>query len=271
VVYLPDTQDYYTSEADTRFADQCTWVVNNQATYNIEMVLHEGDVISDGTLADPSAQWTKAQNAMNILQTADIPNLLCPGNHDTETGGGLVNWNTYFPTTRYTGKAWFSGGFSAGGQSQNVYTTMTIGTRSYVFMCIEYNPSSATMEWAKGIWDAHQDKTILLCTHAYLDNNNARIAPESVYVWAAAKRYSNIILIGCGHDVGDGLGYLASGSDWDTTIHQCLANWQFGGGNGYLRLVTVKPNRKEMLARSYSPTLNNWLTDSQAQFVMKWE
>ena len=53
-------------------------------------------------------------------------------------------------------------------------------------------------------------------------------------------------------------------------VHEVLADYQDdpNGGNGYLRIMEFDPARSLINVKSYSPTLNNFLTKNESQFSL---
>jgi hypothetical protein len=91
-------------------------------------------------------------------------------------------------------------------------------------------------------------------------------------VWEKfASKYSNIKLVLSGHVVqGDGTGHRTDLGVNGNLVNAMLSDYQTwpNGGNGYIRLITVKPALNQVSVRTYSPYLNGWLTDSHNQFTV---
>ena len=69
---------------------------------------------------------------------------------------------------------------------------------------------------------------------------------------------------------GDGQYLLTSTGDNGNEIYQVLCNYQMRsqGGEGYLRLIEFLPDGNTVQMKSYSPSLNRYLTDPENQFVL---
>jgi hypothetical protein len=95
------------------------------------------------------------------------------------------------------------------------------------------------------------------------------------------KPNRNVQFVFCGHVVGDGhgLGFatarLTSVRDDGSRVHQVLANYQYclggpctevHGGNGFLRLLRFVPDEHVVHVQTYSPYLDQSLTDDANQF-----
>lgn len=274
IIYLPDTQEY-SKDATSYFGDQTQWIVDNADALNIKMVLHEGDIVNSG---NTDSEWAVATTALNKLNNANISTLLSVGNHDyvgSYTSRVLTNFLSVFPATWYTEKSWFNGGFY-NNEHSNVYTLKTIGDTNYIFITLEYNPRAGVLTWLDNLLTTHSDRVAILVTHAFLRGYDQTVQTEGTGLWNIINNHANVLLIGGGHYTTAGVEYyegsrtnrLGNGSK----VLQFMANYQDApnGGNGYLRIVTVKPNSRVLLMRTYSPTLDSYFTDANSEFVMKW-
>ena len=108
IVLFPDTQNYHEGspnfESDvvttcitapattTTYKCQTQWVVANQFTRNIRGVIHLGDITnSDGvTSGNARRSWEGVSDAHEILDRANIPYSVVPGNHDHSGDGPRV-------------------------------------------------------------------------------------------------------------------------------------------------------------------------------------
>jgi hypothetical protein len=271
LVYLPDTQ-MYPLHLTAYMADQINWIVAQQAALNIQFVMHEGDMVDSVTWE----QLDFAQAAMAPLQTAHVPTLIAPGNHDylgAYTLRDLTNWKSRFPATWYTDQAWFAGGFY-NNEHSNVYCTRTIGSRNYIFIALEYYPRAEVLTWLAGVLDAHPSHAAILVTHAYMRAANDMMV-EGSGIREVVAQHGTPLLIGSGHfivvpsdPVGDRMDWLGSGQ----RLIQFIINYQDmpNDGEGYLRIIKVKPSVKAMLHQTYSPTLDTYNTGAEYEFVSAW-
>lgn len=105
---LPDTQIYSESYPEL-FKDQTRWIVANKDRYNIEYVLHLGDIVNVPTALN---QWTNAKAAISLLD-GQIPHALATGNHDHGTSSVASDrttvLNNYFPVSNYLSWPTFGG------------------------------------------------------------------------------------------------------------------------------------------------------------------
>lgn len=210
MVALPDTQ--FLSE---RYPDSYTaltqWIVNNQEKYNIQAVMHMGDMVNVGT----TAQWTAAKTAMDILDTAGIPWMPMRGNHDPSDG-----FNSTFPYEAYgSSRAWFGGSYEHDvlGQDKldSTYWYVTVGEREYLILSLGWAPSMGALDWAEEIVQNNQDKNVIVTVHAFmywdgthlndedLDYASAYVssAMDGSVIWDRLSKYPNVVL-GMGGHIG---------------------------------------------------------------------
>lgn len=78
IIWITDTQ-YLSASHPTYYDSLCRWIVNNKETYNVQMVVHTGDIVdTEGN----RTQWSNANQSMSILLNNGIPYCWDAGNHD---------------------------------------------------------------------------------------------------------------------------------------------------------------------------------------------
>lgn len=249
------------------------WIVNNQAEYNIQAAMCVGDVVDTAVVA---AEWVAADAAFDILDAAEIPYIATNGNHDQDSDHVLTTFNTYFPTTRYTAHAWWSGGFRQAGHSETGYFLLTIGGVDHIFVVLQYAPVADDLTWLDALLTTHADKQAVLITHSYLGTidagaQNARNSNGDA-VWAVTKTHDNVIWIQSGHVVNLGVGRLVSEDDHGRDVPQVVANYQGDdgsvGGSGAVRLVTFDAAGGRIYVQTMLAGIGKMLTDDANQFEL---
>ena len=283
VVVLPDAQNY-TEYHPEIFTAQTQWIVNNRANYNIQFVLGEGDLVN---LADQTVQWQNADAAIRLLDNANIPYVLPIGNHDYDdyhpSSRGTTAFNTYFGPSRYAQYSWYKGGYP-GGTNDNFYAEFTVNGKQYLILALEFVPRDASLDWAKTVLDSNPDKEIIVATHSFtfMDStradqcNNNDMPPsgnnQGEDVWQKLLiNYPNFSLVVSGHFVG------TPARRADLGIHQNVVNELFtdyqdlpNGGDGWMRILTFRPLLNRIDVVTYSPYLNQYMTDSINKFSLTW-
>ncbi len=283
VVVLPDAQNY-TEYHPEIFTAQTQWIVNNRAKYNIQFVLGEGDMVN---LADQTVQWQNADAAIRLLDNANIPYVLPIGNHDYDdyhpSSRGTTAFNTYFGPSRYAQYSWYKGGYP-GGTNDNFYADFTVNGKQYLILALEFVPRDASLDWAKTVLDSNPDKEIIVATHSFtfMDStradqcNNNDMPPsgnnQGEDVWQKLLiNYPNFSLVVSGHFVGN------PARRADLGIHKNVVNELFtdyqdlpNAGDGWMRIMTFRPLLNRIDVVTYSPYLNQYMTDSINKFSLTW-
>jgi hypothetical protein len=298
LVVLPDTQ-YYASTYPDVFTSQTSWIVEQTPPLklNIAAVLHVGDIVDN---ANSAAQWTVANSAMRQLD-GHVPYVLVPGNHDTDGNrNGLID--SYFgPATM----PWITGTMTAG-QIENNFALIDIGPQKWLVLGLEFGPRDAVITWADAVLKAYPKLPAIIVTHAYLYGDGKRydiavsgtdntlpnfqwFIPQ-VYVYTASQGISdgeqiwkelivpnpNVRLVFSGHD--SGAARLSSARPDGSIVHQMLSDYQwfhsdqadYYGGGGYLRVLQFDYSKKQIGVATYSPYLDQYLTDDANQFSLDW-
>ncbi|HVR61139.1 MAG TPA: metallophosphoesterase [Polyangia bacterium] len=295
IVVLPDTQ-FYSSSWPAIFDAQTQWIVDNRDAQGISFVLHVGDVV-DG---DTPAQWMNAEHSISKLD-GNVPYVLSAGNHDYTYLADRVGMAAqFFPVSRLAQSPTFGGTFEDG-HIENSYSLMPAGGGRWLVIALEFGPRNEVVAWADGILKKFADVPAIIVTHAYMyvgdtryDHNGplqsfspyAYLMPGTVNdgedLWQKLVNPNhNVQFVFSGHMVGDGrnLGYaaarLTSVRDDGSRVHQMLANYQYclgapceevHGGNGFLRILRFSPAEGVVHVQTYSPYLDQSLTDDANTF-----
>ncbi|HBO45517.1 MAG TPA: hypothetical protein DD670_16615 [Planctomycetaceae bacterium] len=295
MVLLPDTQNYCDTDARALiFNAQTQWIADHQASHNIQMVLHQGDV----TNTNYASQFDRAKIALGILETAGVPYSVGPGNHDyaLSTRTSLFNSPTYFgPGSAYANQAHFAsgnGGFFEAGKTDNSYLTFNAGGEDWLVFSAEFGPRNEVVAWMDSVAAAHPNHNKILNLHAYMYSDDTR------YDWATygaaqswnphsyalsgtindgqelwdklVKKHDNWKFTFNGHVINDGTGWLASEGDNGNVVHQILANYQMraNGGDGYLRIMEFMADGDTVKVSTYSPYQGAYLTAADQDFTL---
>lgn len=255
------------------------------ATKGIEMVLVTGDVGPVG-IGIP-AHWALVNTTFNFLTSA--PYLVTMGNHDYDDQAATraaTAFDGVFTQARYTGLAWWAGGFAEVGDAHNLYHIATIDGQAWIFICLEFGPRQAIIDWANALLTTHADKNAVIATHSYMYHDGTRTGVGDAYnphtygitgdahdgeeMWTELiKGHDNIKMVISGHDLGgypthSVIAQRTDNTDGGEPVYQSLANWQELGTtlNHYLHFIYINSttgaiNRIE----TYSPYFNTPDTD----------
>lgn len=270
LVVMPDTQNYTIQEARREiFLSQTQWIAAQKDRFNIQFVLHEGDVVQDNI----EPQWEMAKDAFSRLDDAGVPYAIGPGNHDYGPGGNGNGRDSGFNEPRFFGPGSpyatqpSVGGFFESGKTDNSYHLFSAGGRDWILLALEWRPRVPVVRWADQVLTDHPDRTAILVTHEYLDTRGARNGTGNS-LWTALVSKHNVAFVFCGHVLGSGRTTSVGASGHVT--HQLVANYQHLtlGGNGYLRLVEILPDGRNVRILTYSPFLDALMESEVEQFEL---
>ena len=173
IVVLPDTQIYAWKYPEL-FHAQTRWIAENRAGYNIEYVLHVGDVVEHNN----EKEWEIARKAFSVLD-GKVPYAIALGNHDIGPRGSAKNrdslFGEYFPLGDF--KKWESFGGVYDRESdkgENIYHVFRAGGRQWLVLVLEFGPRDDVLRWAREVVAEHPEHPVILITHAYLHNDGRR-------------------------------------------------------------------------------------------------
>jgi 3',5'-cyclic AMP phosphodiesterase CpdA len=290
IVVLPDTQ-YYAQLYPSTFVAQLAWIARSAQSLNLQFVVHLGDVTET---SDPS-EWQVARTSFDAIEGM-VPYMILPGNHDYVRDAKRVSpLSRWFPASALQPPS--VAGLFEPGLVDNSYQTMAVGQERWLLLGLEWGPRDVVLDWANQVIANHPDHQVLIATHAYLNNNDARFDwnaekagkqrfnphayaddgrwPEAMElndgeeIWdKLVSRHRNIRLVLCGHVPHDGVGRLTSTGADGAQVHQLLSNYQGKelGGAGYLRILRFFEDEIEV--RTYSPTLDRELYGAQHLFYL---
>ena len=297
VIGLPDTQKYSELYPEI-FEAQTKWIVNNQDELDIQFVSHYGDLVQHGTGALALPEYENAEAAMRLLLKADLPHGIVAGNHDVLESGSaestyeVGNYLQYFGPQWYGERDWFGGASPSGLSTYQLFEGN--GTK-FLALHLHLETPHTELAWAQGIINENRDKPVMVTTHRYLQDAEDYTAgipivpsgryPEILYLFegqynpdgiraeelwnhfVATNR--NIFLVNSGHF---GEEYRQTSNNiHNLPVHEVLADYQEepNGGNGYLRMMEFDTTGDRINVFSYSPTLDNFLTEDESQFSLE--
>ena len=287
IVALPDTQKYAESSTYITHAhNQTRWIVNNKSTENIVFVSHEGDIVEHGS---STTEWERMDAVMDRLDGV-VPYATTVGNHDYATvndrSSGTTNYSKYFGKSRFGGYSWFGG---SGPNDRGHYQRFSAGGYNFLHLDLEWgvpgtvSDPNTVMGWAHNVLKANRGTPTIITAHAYLwdrpgyeghaTDRKGGNSGRQLYRFLV-RQHPQVFMVLNGHyHRADGQWKQISTNAAGSKIYEMLANYQHytNGGNGWMRLITFRPGggsggSDRIQVRTYSPSLNQYKTDSRSQF-----
>ncbi len=251
-----------------------TWIVNNNATYNLKMVVDTGDLTDQYY---NGSQWRNANASMTILMNNGIPYTWCAGNHDqngfSDPNSGWVGnqYVAFNPATFQGNSYWVSDSI------QGKSTAVKFSANGYNFLIInlESQANATTIAWMTNLLNTYssQGYNIIVATHAYLDSPSMTFdngLPGSP-TWeqnlqTLLNKYTNVFMTLNGHtDVDPTMDVhnVVNGREQIEFDRQTTENQK---GACSVRIYSFDLNNQKVEVSTYSVWDSTWLTESQDAF-----
>lgn len=320
IAHFTDTQyltegaeeDAYSDEQRAVWAESYRaipeWIVENADERKIEYVAHTGDIIENNHYFwyNNEAYWTQvadeefifASTMQEILDAAEIPNGVLPGNHDNRTGsqtGPDSPYNQYFGPERYEALEQTAGWQAANASytpwqandNDNHYDLFSAGGLDFIAVYLGYDVTQAEIDWANSVLAEYSDRNAMIMTHAYRIPSDSPDGRGSEFSHDGARinngilqQNDNVFLILSGHEHGVSIGVRNDVGSEGNHVVELLADYQFyevtadevgltgvdgrsAGdllmlGSSFFRMLQFDVDRSELIVDTYSPFLDNY-------------
>ena len=271
IAVLPDTQ-FYSRDYPQIFQAQTDWIIASRAKLNIVYVAQLGDLVDGGD--NLPEQWFAATNALYRLESPKLTGLpdgipygVVPGNHDHH--GGIKNYNRWFSPEHFAGHKYYGGHFGA--DNRNHFDRFSAGAMDFVAVYVDFNSHTdpemnypALDEWSRGVLQANAGRRAIVVTHDLLAVSGDW-DPRGKAIYKNLRGCTNLFLMLAGHNHGEA---RRADTFEGRTIHTGLSDYQSmtNGGNGFLRLYQFSPEHNVIRVKTYSPWVNQYLTNAASQF-----
>ncbi len=276
--WTTDTQYYISTQSYRHFmVEQFNWFVSEYNDGNIAYVCNTGDVVNTKTSV---SEYQLGRSIHNILDEADVPNGVTPGNHDIGNANDQTlyydNWNTYFGSQYYDYQPWWGGGYLS---NTSHYDLLTIGGHDFVFLYLGLNHETTDegAAWANKVLKMYSHRTAVILTHQFLSTRGKLLTGNDGFADKIIEKIiepnTNVRLVLCGHEPASHNLYHKMNNG--VTVLELLHNYQFDyklengvwattwsttdGGAGYFRYMDVGENT--ITSRCYSasyPDVNHY-------------
>ncbi|MDN4173291.1 lamin tail domain-containing protein [Nocardioides sp. SOB77] len=299
--HMTDTQFLSEGFRDV-FRRMVTWVVANADARKIGYSTNGGDIIENWIAgnADPvraRKEFAAAKRIMQLLNDADVPNGVLPGNHDNLWGRDNRLYNEYFGPSMYSGESWWGASYGPDDNSAH-YDFVEVDGLDLLVLSLPYAPTQAQIDWGRAVAAAHPRHNVVLVTHSYLntegdiENRNGRYTARGEDIWSDLVAPSDnvfLVLGGHYHGVATKYGDPVTGEQVDATeiagdvvavrnvgetgrrVVQMLADYQgyrstqpepradtLDRDTGFQRLLQLDLDAELMAVNAYSPHLDTF-------------
>ena len=283
IIQLSDTQYLSWSNPSLYYATT-EWIVNNSQSYNIEMVVHTGDLVDTPT---HTSEWEVANSAMMTLLNNSIPYCWDAGNHDqlppNETanlwlGDSNTDWlGSQYPAFNQTSMEREPYWVSDVCDGKNTAVTISYGNYRFLIINLEFLANSSALNWMQNLIEANPSANVIVATHDYLNRTGGygtrSISNDGVldYTWgsnfnATLNQYPNIFLTLSGHILSRTTGAYNQrvGNREEVFFNRQEINGRLGAAA--VRIYSFNLTDMQVDVSTYALDNQTWLTDSYNQF-----
>lgn len=264
-----DTQYYNANYDDNGYFEHQknihTWLLENRDRMNISYMFHTGDVVDNAELDD---QWARADEQYRRLDEAGFPYGVLAGNHDVDhKTEDYTQFSARFGENRYNSNPWYGGSYK---NNKGHYDLVSAGGIDFIMVYMGWGIGDEEIEWMNDVLARYPDRVAILNFHEYLlASGGLGLIPQEVYQRVVAPN-ENVKMVLSGHYHSAQKTVSQVDTDGDGVADRNVVNMLFDyqgmeeGGKGYLRLMHVNTADGTMSVRTYSPSLNEYGSESVA-------
>ncbi len=263
IVWISDTQHYSELYPDMLLR-MTEWAAANREAYNIQAVVHTGDMINR---RESTRQWENISAAFDRL--GDIPLLALAGNHDVGTSTLDYSYFKQYVASRYADTS----DFFAGGRG--AYVEIPLDYVSFLLIGTGWGYNDESVAWLNEVIARYPFHIVILCGHSYLDTNGSLTDGGDILFENVVKKNYNIRMVLCGHRDDTAFRTDTFDNNFDgvpeRSVYSMLYNYQEvkeNGGGGYMRILTVNPKKRTVQVQTYSPYFDDWKQGENEQFAI---
>ena len=260
IIWITDTQ-YLTESHPALNNNLCQWIVQNKDTYNVQMVVHTGDIVNQEANA---TQWTSANQSMSILLADQIPYCWDTGNHDYNATCWIGNQYAAFnPETMEAKPYWVSDDF--GGMNTAVH--FNASGQDWLIVNLAFQANDSALKWANNILDANPQAHAIVATHAYLNRAGEYEQWATNFKTKVLDTHASVFLTLSGHYYPTSGLRTRVGERDELLFNQQDAYGQMGAESA--RILIFNPAQGTIKVQTYSLYLNQFVEDSDNSFTLQ--
>ncbi len=270
--HITDSQ-YLLEQHPESFTRLNSWFAANHEARDIAFVMHTGDLIQNwlrGDQEDDRArhEFEMASKMQEILEDANVPHSVLPGNHDNVWGATNELFAEYFPVERYADQPWFGEAGPEGIAAH--YDVVEQDGVKLLFLSLPYDSSEEQLAWAEEVIESHPEHNVILGTHEYLrpeideranPQNGRWVSQGDVFFERLVEPHSNVVMTLSGHLHGvrqrviereDGTAVVETVADYQSYEHEDARDALF------LRMYQIDVGSGQMAVNAYHPGMDSY-------------
>ena len=260
IIWITDTQ-YLSASHPTYYDALCRWIAANKINYNVQMVIHTGDIVdTEGN----STQWLNANESMSILLNNGISYCWDAGNHDYNATCWIGDqFGAFNPQAMQSKPYWVGNEFSG----MNTAVRFDVNGWDCLIINIAYDANDTVLAWANSLLDSNPQSHVIVATHAYID-------PQCRYdSWALNfKRtvldvHANVFMTLSGHFHPTSGNRTRVGDRDELLFNQQDAYGQMGAASA--RILTFDTAKGTINVQTYVLYANEFLQDPNNNFSLQ--
>jgi hypothetical protein len=259
IIWITDTQHLAQSNPQLN-VNLSQWIVANNQTYNIKMVIHTGDLVDD---EGNRTQWQNANQSMGFLLDNGVPYTWNAGNHDYNKTYWIANQYTAFNPKALASKPyWVSTEFDG----MNNAVSFNASGQEWLVVNIAYNANDTVFAWANSLLDQHPDAHAIVAAHAYLNKRGGYDEWAVNLTKSVLDTHPNVFLTLSGHYYPTSRNRTRVGGRDELLFNQQDAYGERGAASA--RILTFNAEEGTIKVQTYSTYLNQFVDDTNNSFTL---
>jgi len=258
IIWITDTQ--HLSESHPTYYDSlCRWIVQNKYAYNVKMVVHTGDIVSE---EGNRTQWINANQSMNILLANDIPYCWDAGNHDYNATCWIGNqFSAFNPQVMREKSYWVSDEFGG----MNTAVRFNVSGWDCLIINIAAYANDSVLAWANNLLDSNPQSHVIMATHAYIDVECKYASWAINFKNTVLETHANVFITLNGHYHTSG-NMIRVGDRYELVFDPQDAYEEVGAASA--RILTFDTDKGTIKVQTYALYANQFLQDQNSNFTL---
>ena len=259
IIWITDTQ--YLSQSYPSYFDNLTqWIVANKGAYNVQMVIHTGDIVNDE--ANQQA-WANANKSMSTLLNNGVPYCWDAGNHDYDGSSYIGNHYVAFDPKALQSKVYWISNDSEG---MDTAVHFDINGWDCLVLNIAYHASDAVLTWANIILDKYPQSHVIVATHAFIDQKCRCDAWAKNFQKTVLDTHPNVFLTLNGHYHPSADNRTEVGGRYELVFNQQDTSEEKGADTA--RILTFNPANGTIHVQTYNQLTNQFIQEQADHFTL---